>query len=118
MNHPLEQQRLEPSLEPSLEHLEEHPFDQAVKRGESIERDRLAQVAPRTTYVVLCWATEGSGPFHTRPDAILGPFVQGEANRLASSLTCDCEVTAISTEPPHWATEGVSPGTGPAQRIR
>jgi hypothetical protein len=95
----------------------EHPFDAAVKRGESIERDRLAQVVQRTAYVVLCWEHGGGefGRFYN-PDAILGPFVQSEANRVAASLTCDCEVTRISTEPPSWATQGVSPGAGPVQR--
>jgi hypothetical protein len=96
--------------------LEQHPFEHAA---ETIERlDRLARVAPRVTYVILCWdgsatafVDEWRRPVESdhRPQAILGPFTEWEARRVAGLLTCECEVTMVSTSPPLWATAGDAP---------
>ena len=80
--------------------VEDHPFQHAA---ETLERlDRLARVAPRVTYVILCWDVgRGEGD---RPDAILGPYTEREARQVAGTLSCECEVTMVSTSPPFWAT--------------
>jgi hypothetical protein len=81
-----------------------HPFDEARTQSDNKLRDRLAKVAPRITYVILCWDT-GTTSDHpaARPDVILGPFTGAEAERVAQTLTCECEVTNITTDPPPWA---------------
>lgn len=92
---------------------DQHPFDQATTVEVARHRDRLAKVAPRITYVILCWCAPprregtfgGSFSQQARPDAILGPFTEREAMRQAAVMTCECEVTNITTEPPGWATK-------------
>jgi len=101
--------------------LEQHPFEHAAETRERL--DRLGRVAPRVTYVILCWSGEvwakdaEYGDVRTAPNAILGPYTEREARQVAGTLTCECEVTMVSTSPPFWATAGVSPGAGPAHRI-
>lgn len=85
---------------------EQHPFDRAADLAH-----RLAKVAPRITYVILCWETStceaiNYNALSRRPEAILGPFTEREATSLAVTLTCECEVTNVTTEPPAWATKG------------
>jgi hypothetical protein len=102
--------------------LERHPFEHAAETHDRL--DRLARVAPRVTYVILCWEgetwakDEEYADVKVAPGAILGPYTEREARATAATLTCECEVTMVSTSPPLWATQGVSPGAGPAHRIR
>ena len=70
---------------------------------------RLSRVSPRTTYVILCWQGETwakdaeYADVRVAPTAILGPFTMLQAQQVAATLTCECEVTNVTTEPPAWA---------------
>ena len=83
--------------------MSEHTNDTTVDVSQ-----RLARVAPRITYVILCWEhphNEAYYPGDEKPDAILGPFTEREARAMADTLTCECEVTMVSTSPPFWCSQ-------------
>ena len=59
--------------------------------------DRLAQVQPRSTYVVHLWKDGHIG------HVTIGPFTRVETDRLVTTLTCNYRVERIDSNVPDWA---------------
>ncbi len=56
-----------------------------------------------STVVILVWIS-GNDPYSDPPDDIFGPFTEGAAKLITTSLKCHSRIRRITTNLPEWAT--------------